>query len=52
MKIDYSPIKGSAGNIEYLAYMRKNNEYEEEELFVLRKNIDKIVEKAHIELKN
>ena len=48
-EIDYSPIKGPAGNIEYLAYMKK--EEEKLDLFSVRENIRTVVEKAHKELK-
>lgn len=48
-EIDYSPIKGPAGNIEYLAYMKK--EEEKLDLFSVRENIRTVVEKTHKELK-
>ncbi len=48
-QIDYSPIKGPAGNIEYIIYMKK--EEEKLDLFKLRENIKTVVEKAHKELK-
>lgn len=48
-QIDYSPIKGPAGNIEYIIHMKK--EMDKFDLFKLRENIKKIVENAHKELK-
>lgn len=48
-QIDYSPIKGPAGNIEYIVYMKKEDE--KLDLFSLRENIKIVVEKAHKELK-
>lgn len=48
-QIDYSPIKGPAGNIEYIIYMKK--ETEKIDLFNLRDKIKKIVEIAHKELR-
>lgn len=50
-KIDFSPIKGPAGNIEYLMYMKKKDNTDKLDLFVLRKQIQDIVEKSHKELK-
>lgn len=47
--IDYSPIKGSAGNIEYIAYIKK--QASKLDLFSLRDTIKSIVEKSHKELK-
>lgn len=49
-KIDYSPIKGPAGNIEYIMYMKKKSE--KIDLFNIRKEVKKIVEKSHKELKS
>ncbi len=48
-KIDYSPIKGPAGNIEYIVYMKK--ETGKLDLFNIRENIKIVVEKAYKELK-
>lgn len=48
-QIDYSPIKGPAGNIEYIIYMKKKEE--KLDLFSIRENIKTVVEKAHKELK-
>lgn len=48
-QLDYSPIKGPAGNIEYIIHMKK--EIDKLDLFNLRENIKKIVENAHRELK-
>ena len=50
--IDYSPIKGPAGNIEYLSYFTKQEAKESMDLFSLRQTIDQVVEKAHKELKD
>lgn len=47
--IDYSPIKGPAGNIEYIVYMKK--QLSKLDLFELRNKINNIVEKSHKELK-
>lgn len=48
--LEYSPIKGLAGNIEYLLELKKNKT--NFELFNIRRQIGQIVEKAHKELKN
>lgn len=50
--LDYSPIKGPAGNIEYLLYLKKKSEKENLEIFSKREQIKQVVEKAHKELKN
>ncbi|MBO5479465.1 MAG: TlyA family RNA methyltransferase [Clostridia bacterium] len=47
--LDYSPIKGPAGNIEYLLYLKKNKS--NFELFSIREKVKQIVEIAHKELK-
>ncbi len=47
--IDYSPIKGPAGNIEYIMHMKKENNYKID-LFSIREKIKDIVEKSHKEL--
>lgn len=47
--IDYSPIKGSAGNIEYLCYMKKNNK--KIDLLKIREKTKQVVEKSHKELR-
>lgn len=47
--IDYSPIKGPAGNIEYIMYMKKENN-SKIDLFSIREKIKNIVEKSHKEL--
>lgn len=46
--IDYSPIKGPAGNIEYIAYMSKYKD--SMDLFEIREKIKQVVEKSHKEL--
>lgn len=51
VKQDYSPIKGPAGNIEYIVYLRKKVEKPQLELFSIRENARQLVEKAHKELK-
>lgn len=51
LDLDYSPVKGPAGNIEYLLYLKKKNEKENLEIFSKREQINKVVEKAHKELK-
>lgn len=43
--LDYSPIKGPKGNIEYLLYLRKSDEKDTSTL-----DIDEVVKKAHEEL--
>lgn len=49
--LDYSPIKGPAGNIEYLLHLKKKQEKESLKIFSKREQIKEIVEKAHRELK-
>lgn len=49
--LDYSPIKGPAGNIEYLLNLKKTSQNRKFDLFSIRENIKKVVEKAHKELK-
>ena len=44
--IDYSPIKGPEGNIEYLVYFNKDSSNNFD-----MKNIDSIVQSAHSQLK-
>lgn len=46
--LDYSPIKGIAGNIEYLCYMKKKNE--KIDLLKTREKIKQIVEESHKKL--
>lgn len=48
-QIDYSPIKGPAGNIEYIVYMKKQTD--KLDLFSIRENIKTVVENAYKELK-
>lgn len=48
--VDYSPIKGPAGNIEYIMYMKKENN-PKIDLFFMREKIKDTVEKSHKELK-
>lgn len=43
--LDYSPIKGPEGNIEYLLHLSKDAEHETTEI-----NVDKVVEASHEEL--
>lgn len=45
IELDYSPIKGPEGNIEYLMHIRKNSENELDNSV-----IDEIVDKSHTEL--
>ncbi|MFT8314645.1 MAG: TlyA family RNA methyltransferase [Clostridium sp.] len=45
--LDYSPIKGPEGNIEYLIYFNKNESVHSD---FLLKNIEQIVKKAHGQL--
>ena len=47
--LEYSPIKGPAGNIEYLLYLKKSQP--EFNLFQTREQIKQIVENAYKELK-
>lgn len=49
MGLEYSPIKGPAGNIEYLLYLKKKTS--NFELFKIREIIKQTVEMAHKELK-
>ncbi len=49
VKLDYSPIKGPAGNIEYLLYLKKKKV--QLDLFSKREMIKKVVEMAQEELK-
>ncbi|MBR5914646.1 MAG: TlyA family RNA methyltransferase [Selenomonadaceae bacterium] len=42
--LDFSPIKGPEGNIEYLTFLSKNHEFEE---INLEKNISTVIETAH-----
>lgn len=49
LNLDYSPIKGPAGNIEYLLHLKKNKS--NLELFQIRELIKKTVEIAHKQLK-
>ena len=44
--LDYSPIKGPEGNIEYLLYIRKSDE----PVAVSEIDIDAVVEASHLEL--
>ena len=47
LNLDYSPIKGPEGNIEYLAYIQKSDEP-----FISQDiSVDEVVEKSHNELK-
>lgn len=50
-QIDYSPIKGPAGNIEYLVYMVKEQNKDKMDLFRMREKIKDLVDKSHKELK-
>lgn len=50
-RLDYSPMKGPAGNIEYIAFWEKATSTVEFDLFAIRKNVQQIVEKAYKELK-
>lgn len=45
--LDFSPIRGPEGNIEYLVYLAKEKE---KQLLVINSNINDIVEKSHNEL--
>ena len=51
LQMDFSPIKGPSGNIEYIVYMKKEKEQNKLDLFNLRKQIQNIIEKAFKELK-
>ena len=44
LNLDFSPIRGPEGNIEYLVYLSKENE---KQLCVTNEKIDEIVEKSH-----
>lgn len=44
LNLDFSPIRGPEGNIEYLVYLSKD---EEKQLCVSKEKIDEIVEKSH-----
>lgn len=43
--LDFSPVKGPEGNIEYLMYIRKSNETE-----MIVSDIDELIEKSHTTL--
>ena len=45
--LDFSPIRGPEGNIEYLIYLSKDDE---KQLFVDKNKIDEIADKSHTEL--
>ena len=45
--LDFSPIRGPEGNIEYLIFLSKDNE---KQLLVDNVKIDEIAEKSHTEL--
>jgi len=45
--LDFSPIRGPEGNIEYLVYLSKNNE---KILNILETNINEIIDESHIVL--
>ncbi len=47
--VDYSPIKGPEGNIEYLLYMEKGAKTEDLEAFITE--IDHMVDRSHEQLK-
>lgn len=49
INLDYSPIKGSAGNIEYIAYLRNSNKIQD--TYNLKLKIKTVVENSHKELK-
>lgn len=54
IELDYSPIKGPEGNIEYLMYLRKskrNNDLSNDNIGFPSQIIQSIVEEAHILLK-
>lgn len=46
LQLDYSPIKGPAGNIEYIAHIKKTNSQSRLDLFTLRETIKNIVEES------
>ena len=47
LNLDFSPIRGPEGNIEYLVYLSKSSD---KKLFVNNEIINEIVEKSHTEL--
>ena len=47
LNLDFSPIRGPEGNIEYLVYLSKESN---KKLSVIKEKIDKIVDKSHTEL--
>lgn len=49
-EIEYSPIKGPAGNIEYLLLLEKVEQKPKLDLFLIRQKVKDIVEKSHREL--
>lgn len=49
-KLDYSPIKGPAGNIEYLMYLSLEQSYMKTDYFGIKDEIKEIVDKSHKEL--
>ncbi len=46
--LDFSPIRGPEGNIEYLMYIRKETDFEKEDF---AEEISLLVEKSHVEAK-
>lgn len=48
LRLDYSPIKGPEGNIEYLLHIKKGDQFDEAE--ISHEDIKEIVEKAHGQL--
>ncbi len=46
--LDFSPIRGPEGNIEYLMYAKKNASFEKKDF---KEEIDALVDKSHIEAK-
>lgn len=51
LQLEYSPIRGPAGNIEYIVYITKTNTQNKLDLFTLRETIKSIVEQSHKQLK-
>ena len=45
--IDFSPIKGPEGNIEFLIYIKNDDEKENATSFVLENRIDEVVDESH-----
>jgi 23S rRNA (cytidine1920-2'-O)/16S rRNA (cytidine1409-2'-O)-methyltransferase len=50
LALDYSPVKGPEGNIEYLLYLRKENQIESDQSETAKISIEDIVASSHAAL--